>query len=369
MRFKLLVVLAAIVAISAFGINANAQPADGINFSITAAGDTAYSMRDKDFMLATGGTKADTDLSYFGLDNGSGFLATGKKGAVSLFWLFNPVNNSTTMLHGTYSDPSGFSINFGKIATPFFNPNKNNSLNWDIMQTYASFEIFPFQVDFKFKGAYLALIDNTHGYGPMSQASNFTGYTAAQIDTMLPKIAVGYNYGSDREPLWLGVSFVYNTFKLDKPADALDGKSVSAYRLIGNYSQNAIAGILDTIAQVYYGVNTAQLGILGATTSAAFADGTTIKNTKTMGGHGGVAIHVGPHKASAGVGYETSKKDATGAKADTDMTYFVNFKYALDANFSIMPAVSIHDKMKDGSTPQVKQGKETVVGVRWEAIY
>jgi hypothetical protein len=369
MRFKLLV-LAALVAVFSVGFittNANAQGApDGIKIAAEVWADTGYSMRSKEMMTSG---KADTDLSLFGLTNGSNVNLMGTKGAISGFMLFGMggANPGVTMYNATYTHSSGFAIKIGKDMAPYANTTKNAPLAWDLMGAYGSWEIFPFAAKFSFKGAYLDLVKVDNAYGTGTAAQN-----AAAVDTMLPKIAVGYDYGSGRDPLWLGVGFMFNTYKVDNAAlaGAEDGKSITAYRLIFNYQQKAIAGMLDVLAHAYYGINSQNLGysIPGVTvatkSSATFVSG-SFKDTTTIGGHAGLALNFGAHKAAAGVGYEQSKLDVSGAKADKDMSIYASFFYAVEPNFKIIPGLLIIDhKKNDGG---FTNGKETKVGITWMA--
>jgi hypothetical protein len=372
MRFKLFV-LVAILAICAFSINANAQQADGINFSLSLWSQTGYYAYDKDYAVSKGlnDGKSNLDLVQFGLNAGSGLGATGKKGNVYLDFSFNLWSSVayTSRLNFTWKPGNGFELKAGKAFAPYCGATDiNDNYNWDIMAQYSTFEGFPYLVQFSYMGVYLALLDCAVNL----PASLPAGY---ETQNMTPKVAVGYIYGAaPGSPIYFSANLQAKTYKIEDAAGTLtqyDGKSVTAYRFSVDFVAKKLATMLDIIASAYYGTNAQQLGITNAsgksTVSTAVAVGGSIKNTVTMGGHADVAVYIPgtPHKAAVGLGYESSKPDVSGAKKDEEMEYFINFNYSLEDNFSIVPTFQVRDHMKNSTGG--KEGKETWYGIAWNA--
>jgi hypothetical protein len=372
MRFKLFA-LVAILATCAFSINANAQQADGINFTLSLYANTGYYAYDKDYAVknSLNDGKANLDLVQYGLNPGSGLGATGKKGNVYADLSYNLALNSTSRLNMTWKPGNGFELLVGKAFGPYNNSNNMNLIyNWDLMAQFATFDSFPFQVRFTYMGVYLALLECA-----ITLPTNVASATY-ETSNMTPKVAVGYVMGAGpADPFMVAVNGQIKTYKIVDEAGAAssvyDGKSVTAYKVNVDFAARKLAGMLDLLASAYYGTNFKQLGFTAASqlasNSTAYGVAGSIKNTVTMGGHAGVAVYIPGtiHKVAAGLGYESSKPDVDGAKKDEEMNYFVNFQFGLENNYYIVPTILIKDHKKDASG--TKQGKESYYGIAYSA--
>ncbi|MBN2401499.1 MAG: hypothetical protein JXN64_03790 [Spirochaetes bacterium] len=374
----------------AFGVNANAQPADGINFGLEVNASTGYYSTDDEYAEYKGvnDDKGDMELSPYKLTKGAIMLVTGKKGNVSAFLMMGlgdnqaitafagPASNDTaikgdyvgmTQYSMSWKHSSGFEFLIGKRNGPYnMSSNYNSAFNWDGMFRYASWDTFPFQLKFSYMGAYLALVDC-----PVNKPVDLDA--AYETDNLFPKIALGYVYGGGPAPMTIGAHFQYKQYKIVEEGDAdpqdLDGETVMAYRLSADFKMNKVAGMMDVLATVYYGINSNQLGysvagVTRATVSGAFVDGDEIKDTTTIGGSAGLAVWFNAHKLAFGLGYEQSEADVDDAETDDDMTIFANFWYAVEPNFYIVPSILYKDHMKDHADEE--EGTETLVGIAWQ---
>ena len=401
MRFKLFTLaLALLVAVFGFGLNANAQLADGISTSLSVAASTGWTKVDEDYASYFAndlGGEADLDYNKHLLNKGARLVVKGKKGNVTAVGVLacgdvdlqTGTNNSNPLLlkgaqvqsyWATWTASNGFNILVGQNSSPSSNANINITYMGDNMFGFTSNLFNPFQVKLAMPvgpgSVYLAFVEEDW--------EDVAGSDWDYVDRMLPKLNIGYVIGGGfTDPIMIGAHLEYDQVKVDDEASEIDGDTIKAYRVMGNFKYNGIADMFDVTAHVYYGVNSAQLGYnapknkmaSGFTqpspgapfrpTSAVFEDG-EIKDATSIGGSVGLTINFFPHKLALAVGYDETESDsASYTEKNKEQMFAACFWYGLETNFYIIPSVIYKDHLKDSTG--VKEGKETMIGLAWNA--
>jgi hypothetical protein len=265
-----------------------------------------------------------------------------------------------------------FEIKFGRYIAPYagYNPWMDAIDGAAMAFEASSYDSYTQQIKFSYMGAYVDLMTPLYGTSSNGSvlASNF--YAAAPpprnyTDSTFPKIAVGY---VSPTPVAIGAHFVYQSIKIDNPALAYNGKKVTSYSLNANVNGMVPGVPLRVHANAFYSVNQGDMGFYSRSYTVATPSGTDLKDTKGMGGNVGVAYTVDKLTPAAGLGYESFKKDISGAKKDTALFYFVSCAYQLDNGIKFVPELKVNDYQKDGSAVQVKQGKTMWYGVEFVAV-
>jgi hypothetical protein len=210
--------------------------------------------------------------------------------------------------------------------------------------------------------------------------------TSKNTDVMYPKIAFGYDYKMETEDKSLSIlvspGFAYQSLKIDKQGDTLDGKKINS--MLAYCHASVKMGGFSILANVGYGINTENLGInyskafaaaqssiepLGATayvSTKAEASGTSIKNTKSIEGFIDAGYDFGAAEVRGGLGY-VQAKNPNWDKTDKQMAYYAQISIPLiPKKLYIRPEVQYRNFMKDKAG--VKQGNEILAGVFFHAF-
>ena len=181
---------------------------------------------------------------------------------------------------------------------------------------------------------------------------------ANNIDTLIPKINLGYNYKNGN--LGIYPTFGLNMSKYNKDASGIDDALMAyAFATTIKYNLNKVA----IKCQVNYGLNVADYGMVTSTNAGAGWDDVDqeVIDTVTMGGFLQITYPVGCTKITAGGGYVISSNDAL-TDDDTGMSAFLQGNIKLHKNASLIPEVGIIDDMEDGMG--VVEGSEIYFGTK-----
>ncbi len=260
------------------------------------------------------------------------------------------------------------------------------------------------EITFSYTGLYLSFIKpstTTTGikggkatYTASGTAANTETDTVNDTTVYMPKTAAGFDFKT--EGFTAGLGGAVNWFKINDPkagsdlSGYLDGKKIISW--IGYFHTEASTGMFIVRANVAYGQNAGNFGIVTITTpktgnvdsiandttpsagykstnstakaACAVDNGSKIENTKHFEGYISPAVKIIPELMFAcGVGYE-QEKNKTYVKTDKQIMYFANAKVSLNKYYSITPEVSYRDFMKGADG--LDQGTEWYAGAKFQ---
>jgi len=212
----------------------------------------------------------------------------------------------------------------------------------------------------------------------MTESRNTTGITdggssgsVSDTTALAPKTAAGYDFAAGGTILGLGGAF--NAVKINDPVSAADGKILASWLLYGH--ANAVLGDFTLKANAIYGVNSGNFGLMNITNpdtlgsksgysfpSSVVQSGSGLEPTRVIAGYINPSCMLTPSlSAGAGVGFAQADND-TFSKKDSQVAYFINFRYTITNCFSILPEFSYREFLKDSDGKA--QGSEYYTGVQ-----
>lgn len=328
----------------------------------------------------------ETDMTYMLQGNsrvGANF-AVGKVKAVVELGL-DPNSTTTVPLRLAYAtyDFGAFQFKVGQDYTPYtWLAGAADVVNDNNMQGFgAAYDGRKPQIMISTNGLYVSFIAPNktiaNGYGISGDLLN-TASTAVDTTVLIPKTAIGYDYKADG--VIVGLGGAYNAVKINESSqtttDALDGKKIVSY--LGYVHADLTLGMLLFKANFAYGQNAGNFGLnltsnntdsvstktaFGKNPGFATEDNDSIKNSKHMEGYVNIIAKLSSDfQIGAAAGYQSDKLDIDGAKADTQIIYAVDAKYAVDKNLAFCPTFSYRDYVKNGA--DADQPTEYYTGVK-----
>ena len=180
------------------------------------------------------------------------------------------------------------------------------------------------------------------------------------IDTLIPKINLGFNFKNDNLEIYPTLGFNMSKYNKDFNGAGRD-ESVLAYVFATTFKINLQQ--LMVKGQVNYGQNMADYGIMTSTIANADWDGAKeeIINATTLGGYLQLCYKLGNNKIKVGGGYITTSADYLN-DADAGMSVFLQGNFGLHKNVSLIPEVGLFNNMEDGNGN--KEGSEIYFGTK-----
>lgn len=199
---------------------------------------------------------------------------------------------------------------------------------------------------------------------PAEQADSLGVEIADIVDALFPKINFGCRMSMGN--LMIHPTFGINMSQYNKDfADGID-ESILAY--VTAVSTKYSAENFSFLAQVSYGQNVADYGMLSsATGGSATWDGTDILDATTMGGYLEFTYKLCPKKAlTAGGGYFSTDRDDYD-DPDTAWTGYLQAKINLHNHMFIVPEIGMINEAEDGMGNT--QGAHTYFGLNFQADF
>ena len=185
-----------------------------------------------------------------------------------------------------------------------------------------------------------------------------------EVDTILPKMVVGYNHKA--ENLFLGPGVAYNRYNYESgPLDDW----ITSYLIY--LKGKAALGMIDLQWNLHYGQNLADFDLWGRELAAGAQydpNRNRVMDSKCLGGYAQVAFNIDPATITIGYGYTQSENDSLGlGNLDEQQTCFVNGKLPYANTFYVVPEFSYFDGAEGPSGED--QDDEWALGMMWRADF